>query len=253
MRAACCSAFSRLLMPAGSMSCWTNRAGQPVRRGGDPREQPERQVGIGDDAPGDRHHGVVQLGPRLGQLGVAFLVQAGQAACCSTGCWRVRAYGRTAAYGHSKLANLQFTYELQRRLGDSTTIAVAAHPGGADTVGSRAAMFWSSAPTRATFPLVHPFLPQSPAMGAAAGPARRDGPGRPGRRVLRAARPPAEQGVPEAGPVERAILRRGAPAAAVDALGGADRRQLRRPSLGRPSARSAICVSSTSFAPPAIV
>jgi NAD(P)-dependent dehydrogenase (short-subunit alcohol dehydrogenase family) len=35
-----------------------------------------------------------------------------------------------AAYSQSKLANLMFTYELQRRLsGAGTTIALAAHPG----------------------------------------------------------------------------------------------------------------------------
>jgi NAD(P)-dependent dehydrogenase (short-subunit alcohol dehydrogenase family) len=45
-----------------------------------------------------------------------------------------RGYGRVAAYGQSKLANLMFTYELQRRLaGTGTTIAVAAHPGGSRT------------------------------------------------------------------------------------------------------------------------
>lgn len=40
-----------------------------------------------------------------------------------------------AAYGQSKLANLLFTYELQRRLTviGAETIAVAAHPGNADT------------------------------------------------------------------------------------------------------------------------
>jgi NAD(P)-dependent dehydrogenase (short-subunit alcohol dehydrogenase family) len=38
------------------------------------------------------------------------------------------------AYSQSKLANLMFTYELQRRLsGAGTTIAVAAHPGLANT------------------------------------------------------------------------------------------------------------------------
>jgi NAD(P)-dependent dehydrogenase (short-subunit alcohol dehydrogenase family) len=45
-----------------------------------------------------------------------------------------RSYGRAAAYGQSKLANLMFTYELQRRLAaHGTTIAVAAHPGVANT------------------------------------------------------------------------------------------------------------------------
>lgn len=45
-----------------------------------------------------------------------------------------RSYNRVAAYGQSKLANLLFTYELQRRLASyGTTIAAAAHPGGSDT------------------------------------------------------------------------------------------------------------------------
>ena len=45
-----------------------------------------------------------------------------------------RSYNRVAAYGQSKLANLLFTYELQRRLAShGTTIATAAHPGGSDT------------------------------------------------------------------------------------------------------------------------
>ncbi|ORC12310.1 SDR family NAD(P)-dependent oxidoreductase [Mycobacterium kansasii] len=47
-----------------------------------------------------------------------------------------RGYDRIAAYGQSKLANLLFTYELQRRLAadpDAATIAVAAHPGGSNT------------------------------------------------------------------------------------------------------------------------
>lgn len=41
-----------------------------------------------------------------------------------------RSYNRIRAYGQSKLANLLFTYELQRRLAGTGTIAVAAHPGG---------------------------------------------------------------------------------------------------------------------------
>lgn len=44
-------------------------------------------------------------------------------------------YNRVAAYGQSKLSNLLFTYELQRRLAakNEPTIAVAAHPGISDT------------------------------------------------------------------------------------------------------------------------
>ena len=54
-----------------------------------------------------------------------------------------RTYSRMAAYAQSKLANLLFTYELQRRLmRHASTIAVAAHPGVAATAmvaASRAA------------------------------------------------------------------------------------------------------------------
>ncbi|OMC38271.1 short-chain dehydrogenase [Mycobacterium sp. GA-1841] len=44
-----------------------------------------------------------------------------------------RRYNRLGAYGQSKLANLMFTYELQRRLVGQHTTALAAHPGGSDT------------------------------------------------------------------------------------------------------------------------
>jgi len=46
-----------------------------------------------------------------------------------------KTYGRLAAYSQSKLANLLFAYELQRRLDliGSSTISVAAHPGYAAT------------------------------------------------------------------------------------------------------------------------
>lgn len=53
--------------------------------------------------------------------------------------WERRRYERVAAYGQSKLANLMFAYELQRRLAAAAetkgakTIAVAAHPGVAAT------------------------------------------------------------------------------------------------------------------------
>ena len=45
-----------------------------------------------------------------------------------------RSYSRVGAYGLTKLANLLFTYELQRRLAPhGATIATAAHPGGSNT------------------------------------------------------------------------------------------------------------------------
>ena len=49
--------------------------------------------------------------------------------------WEQGRYGRWTAYGQSKLANLLFTLELQRRLDDagSPVRALAAHPGYAST------------------------------------------------------------------------------------------------------------------------
>ena len=49
---------------------------------------------------------------------------------------RENSYGKWEAYGQSKLANLLFAYELQRRLdeaGITDTLSVACHPGYADT------------------------------------------------------------------------------------------------------------------------
>jgi len=76
-----------------------------------------------------------------------------------------RGYDRVGAYGQSKLANLLFTYELQRRLAaraEAKTIAAAAHPGGTNTELARylPGIF---KPVRA---IVGPVLFQSPAMGA---------------------------------------------------------------------------------------
>ncbi|MBO0866409.1 MAG: SDR family NAD(P)-dependent oxidoreductase [Mycobacterium sp.] len=73
-------------------------------------------------------------------------------------------YDRVGAYGQSKLANLLFTYELQRRLADAkhNTVAVAAHPGGSNTELTRhlPAVF------KPPLALLGPVLFQSPAMGA---------------------------------------------------------------------------------------
>lgn len=70
-----------------------------------------------------------------------------------------RSYRRVAAYSQSKLANLMFTYELQRRLsGAGTTIAVAAHPGLAATELTR------NSPAPAA--LVYGLFSQKTPMGA---------------------------------------------------------------------------------------
>jgi NAD(P)-dependent dehydrogenase (short-subunit alcohol dehydrogenase family) len=53
-----------------------------------------------------------------------------------------RRYSRAGAYGRSKLANLLFTYELQRRLTGTHTIAAAAHPGASRTELSRNTPPW---------------------------------------------------------------------------------------------------------------
>jgi NAD(P)-dependent dehydrogenase (short-subunit alcohol dehydrogenase family) len=74
-----------------------------------------------------------------------------------------RSYGRATAYSQSKLANLMFTYELQRRVAPhGTTVAVAAHPGVATTELAR------NLPTAFRLPLtwLSPLISQTPAMGA---------------------------------------------------------------------------------------
>jgi len=62
--------------------------------------------------------------------------------------WERRSYRKWQAYGDSKIANLHFTFELQRRLAEegAPTIAVAAHPGVAMTELQRHSSFleWSS-------------------------------------------------------------------------------------------------------------
>jgi NAD(P)-dependent dehydrogenase (short-subunit alcohol dehydrogenase family) len=70
-----------------------------------------------------------------------------------------KSYSRSAAYGQSKLANLLFTYELQRKLtaAGADTIAAAAHPG------------WAATNLQKHSGLVNfmnRFLAQSAAMGA---------------------------------------------------------------------------------------
>jgi NAD(P)-dependent dehydrogenase (short-subunit alcohol dehydrogenase family) len=72
--------------------------------------------------PGSRVVTVSSNGHRQGRMNFADLQST-------------RHYQRMAAYGRSKLANLMFTYELQRRLSaaGAKTLALAAHPGTART------------------------------------------------------------------------------------------------------------------------
>jgi len=74
-----------------------------------------------------------------------------------------RSYSRMGAYTQSKLANLLFTYELQRRLAPrGKTVAVAAHPGTSTTELAR------NLPrsVQGAFQTVAPLFAQSPAGGA---------------------------------------------------------------------------------------
>jgi NAD(P)-dependent dehydrogenase (short-subunit alcohol dehydrogenase family) len=74
-----------------------------------------------------------------------------------------RSYSRQARYGMSKLANLLFSHELERRLVavGANTVSVACHPGASDTELSRHFPMW----LMALRPLLQAFT-QSPAAGA---------------------------------------------------------------------------------------
>jgi NAD(P)-dependent dehydrogenase (short-subunit alcohol dehydrogenase family) len=73
-----------------------------------------------------------------------------------------RSYNRVSAYGQAKLANLLFTYELQRRLAShGTTIAAAAHPGGSNTELMRNLPRWAAV----AYPVIAPLM-QDATMGA---------------------------------------------------------------------------------------
>lgn len=95
-----------------------------------------------------------------------------------------RSYNRVKAYGQSKLANLLFTYELQRRLAlnGAPTVALAAHPGGSKTELLRNMPAWIRPPAQ----MVWNVWAQSAQMGALP--------------TLRAATDPAAQGGQYYGP-----------------------------------------------------
>jgi NAD(P)-dependent dehydrogenase (short-subunit alcohol dehydrogenase family) len=103
-----------------------------------------------------------------------------------------RRYRPSTAYFQSKLANLLFTYELQRRLAaaGAGTVAVAAHPGNARTSFGHN---WSPVVRVGTSPRLRPltwWLMQSPQVGALA--------------TVRAAVDPAARGGEYYGPPGRA-------------------------------------------------
>jgi NAD(P)-dependent dehydrogenase (short-subunit alcohol dehydrogenase family) len=105
--------------------------------------------------PGSRVVTVSSNAHRAGRLNFADLQSA-------------RHYQRMAAYGRSKLANLMFTYELQRRLSaaGAHTIALAAHPGTARTDLTRHMSGVAQASMSSRFSVVNSWWVQDGSMGA---------------------------------------------------------------------------------------
>jgi NAD(P)-dependent dehydrogenase (short-subunit alcohol dehydrogenase family) len=106
------------------------------------------------DLPGSRVVTVSSFGHRTGRMNFDDLMSS-------------RHYQKMAAYGRSKLANLMFTYELQRRLtaAHMQTIATAAHPGTSSTELTRHSGFMTWG-THANLGPLNSWAVQSAAMGA---------------------------------------------------------------------------------------
>jgi NAD(P)-dependent dehydrogenase (short-subunit alcohol dehydrogenase family) len=96
-------------------------------------------------APGSRVVTVSSVGHRFARNGIRFDDLQ----------WE-KDYSRVGAYGQAKLANLMFTYELQRRLRGTDTIAAAAHPGGSRTELTRNLPPLLGAVTKLAEPLFQP-------------------------------------------------------------------------------------------------
>lgn len=105
--------------------------------------------------PGSRVVTVSSNGHRAGRMNFADLQSS-------------RHYQKFAAYGRSKLANLMFTYELQRRLSaaGAQCIALAAHPGTARTELTRHMSAISNAALSSRFSALNSWWVQDSAMGA---------------------------------------------------------------------------------------
>ena len=129
-----------------------------------------------DATPGSRVVSMSSMAARLGHVDLADLL------------WERRPYDRWQAYFQSKLANLLFTFELERRLraAGASPAALAAHPGGARTSLGRGGRSWTN---RLLVPLYQPFL--QPASYGALG-------------FVRAATDPAAQGGEYYGPAAQA-------------------------------------------------
>jgi NAD(P)-dependent dehydrogenase (short-subunit alcohol dehydrogenase family) len=104
--------------------------------------------------PGSRVVTVASNGHRAGRMNFSDLQSA-------------KHYERHSAYGRSKLANLMFTYELQRRLSaaGAQTMALAAHPGTARTNLTRNMSALANAALSTRFRPVNSWLVQDPALG----------------------------------------------------------------------------------------
>jgi NAD(P)-dependent dehydrogenase (short-subunit alcohol dehydrogenase family) len=120
-------------------------------------------LGLMTDAAGSRVVTVSSQGHRAGRIDFDDLQSE-------------RRYSRVAAYGQSKLANLLFTYELQRRLAaaGAATAALAAHPGTTRTELLRHVPGWLQAAS-ALVPLQASAMGALPTLRAATDPAARGG------------------------------------------------------------------------------
>jgi NAD(P)-dependent dehydrogenase (short-subunit alcohol dehydrogenase family) len=104
--------------------------------------------------PGSRVVTLSSNGHRAGRMNFADLQSA-------------RHYQKYTAYGRSKLANLMFTYELQRRLSAARaqTVALAAHPGTARTELTRHMSTLSNAAMSPKYEAVNHWFVQDAKMG----------------------------------------------------------------------------------------
>jgi NAD(P)-dependent dehydrogenase (short-subunit alcohol dehydrogenase family) len=105
--------------------------------------------------PGSRVVTVSSNGHRAGRMNFADLQST-------------KHYQKAAAYGRSKLANLMFTYELQRRLAaaHAQTIALAAHPGTARTDLGRHLPGFAQSAMGPRFAMLNSWWVQDGSMGA---------------------------------------------------------------------------------------